>query len=298
MSGEVLPGFVDTHCHVDYVLEKLRLNNVQELRRRFEHLAPSLEAVVNIFCDPAAFSPSFSTWQDQLGPVSSSSSSTKEVPAQQGFVYGAFGIHPHNAKYYNDALEERIVECLKHPRAVAWGECGLDYHYNRSPSEVQRTVFARQVVMAVKLNKPLVVHSREADEDTLSILTANAPSDWPIHLHGFNSSVRVAQRLLEHFSKLFIGITGIITFKPRAGGASEGAEEGDASELSKVVEVVPLERLLLETDAPYLTPEGAKGVCLPWHIPLIAAKIAEVKGVTVQQVLAVTRANTKALYGI
>lgn len=91
----------------------------------------------------------------------------RDLVEQNPKVYAAFGIHPHNAKYYNDSVEERLLECLKHQKAVAWGECGLDYAKNNSEPEVQRACFRRQLVLAVELKKPIVVHSRDAVNDTL-----------------------------------------------------------------------------------------------------------------------------------
>lgn len=216
-------------------------------------------------------SPSLGTYTDQLADPQ---------------VYGAFGIHPHSAKFYNDALEQRIVAALAHPKAVAWGECGLDYHFKHSPPQQQREVFARQIRMAVALNKPLIVHSREAEKDTIELLRANMPADWPVHIHCFNDSAEYLKELLAAFPKAFIGITGVVTFE-------------DAKRLKEIVAtLLPLERLLLETDAPYMAPRPTKGPSHPGHIPAIAQCIAQLKGVTVHEVMQAARRNTKTVYGI
>lgn len=216
-------------------------------------------------------SPSLGTYTDQLADPQ---------------VYGAFGIHPHSAKFYNDALEQRIVAALAHPKAVAWGECGLDYHYNHSPQQEQRQVFARQIRMAVSLKKPLIVHSREAEKDTLELLRTNMPLDWLVHIHSFNDSAEYLQQLLATFPRAFIGITGAITFE-------------DARQLREIVaKFLPLDRLLLETDAPYMAPRPNKGPSHPGHIPAIAQCIAQLKGVTVHEVMNAARKNTKTMYGI
>lgn len=131
-------------------------------------------------------------------------------------------------------MENGLRAALCHPKVVALGECGLDYHYMTSPKEDQLRAFRRQCQLAVELNFPLIVHSREAEEDTISILKAEMPTDWHIHLHCFTSSNDMAKQLLGHFPNLFIGFTGVITFKK-------------ADEVQSVVKDVPLDRLLLET---------------------------------------------------
>jgi len=236
-----------------------------------KHKMPhNYEGCISIFCDPAAFS-SLGQWEELL---------------QNDNVYGAFGCHPHNARYYNEFMVERIVTCLSHPRAVAWGETGLDYHYNNSPPEQQRTVFADQIKLAVKYGKPLIVHSREAEKDTYDILKENLPQDWPVHIHCFDDSRHQAELLLKDFSKLYFGITGVITFP-------------NSVELREIVsDVIPLDRLLLETDAPYMTPKPYKGVCHPGFIPVIAQEIATLKSISLEEVFTTVRQNTKVVYGI
>jgi len=265
-------GFVDTHCHIDYILQKARVQTVNDF---FKHnpLPPNCDGIISIYCDSAALSPSFGTWRDQL---------------QHPKIYGAFGIHPHNAKYYNASVEERIVECLKDPKAVAWGETGLDFHYNNSEPAIQRKVFADQCKKAVEVKKPLIVHSRAAEEDTVKILKENVPQDWKIHIHCFNDSGPYAKTLLQEFPNLFIGFTGAITFQ-------------SAENVRNVIKsTIPLERLLLETDGPYMAPAPMKKgtIAQPAHIPLVANKIAELKGVTLDEVLTQARKNTKTMYGI
>jgi len=119
-------------------------------------------------------------------------------------VYGAFGLHPHNAKYYDDNLEKRIEQCIVEagPKAVAWGETGLDYHYNHSTKEQQQIAFRRQILKAVELKKPLVIHSREAEDDTFQIMKDLLPADHPCHIHCFTDSKAQAERLLANFTKL------------------------------------------------------------------------------------------------
>jgi len=269
-NKDVKATFIDTHCHLEYIFQKRKINGgyVEFLQKhRMPH---NFEGCISNFCDAAAFS-SLGLWEDLL---------------QNNQIWGAFGLHPHNAKYYTDVLVERIVKCLQHPRAVAWGEMGLDYHYNHSAQQQQKDVFISQAKKAVELKKPIVVHSREADNDTFAILKQNVPGDWAIHMHCFDGDTTQAIRLLKDFSNLYIGVTGVLTFT-------------NAENLRSVVrDIIPLDRLLLETDGPYLTPKPYKGVCHPGFIPCVASQVAKLKNVTLEETYTVIRDNTKKMYKI
>jgi len=265
-----MPKYIDTHAHIDYILQKARSSNYLDFQRD-NHFPPNYEGCIAIYCDSAAFSPSLATWQDHLALDN---------------VYGVFGMHPHNAKYYNDQVEERIVECLQHPKAVAWGETGLDYKVMNSDKEIQKNIFARQIVRAVELNKPLVVHSRDAGDDTHAILKDLLPSSHPVHVHCFTDSPEVALKMIADFSNLFFGLTGVITYK-------------DDSIRSIVKDIIPLDRILLETDGPYLTPKGATSkINHPGNVPYVAQAIANLKGISIDEVFVAARENTKNCYGI
>jgi TatD DNase family protein len=252
-------------------MERTRSTSFDAYRKRFL-CDGRLRAVVSVFCDAAAMSPSLSTWESQLADAA---------------VYGAFGIHPHNARHYSDALERRVIDCLAHPKAVALGECGLDYGRDASPRDVQRTVFERQLLLAVRLAKPVVIHSRNADDDTLAIMQRALPPDWRIHLHCFTSSAAAATRLLDAFPNLCIGVTGFITHR-----SSSATREA-------VKSAIPLSRLLLETDAPYMAPAtmGKGALCHPTNVAEVAAEVAAIKGVSPDEVAAATTRNACALYG-
>lgn len=257
--------YIDTHCHLDGILPKLGAADFAAFKARF--LPPEFAGCITISCDPASIDPVLAL-----------------LAAPE--VYGAFGIHPHDAKAYDDALETRLRAAMTHPKAVAWGEIGLDYHYDSSPRETQREVFARQIRQGVSLGKPLIIHTREAEADTLEILEREAPREWRIHVHCFTSSPAMAESLLAKFPNLCLGLTGIVTFK-------------NAQELQSVAKALPLDRLLLETDGPYLAPVPYRGQpAHPGHIPLIAAKIAELKGIGAEAVYGAARENTRRTYGI
>jgi TatD DNase family protein len=183
-----------------------------------------------------------------------------------------------------------------------------DYHYNLSPHDVQQNVLIRQLKLAISLNKPLVstslpyltnlVHTREADDDILRILTTHVPRETHLHIHCFTDTPTLAASLISHFPNLFIGITGVITYSSNLN-------------TTEVVKETPLERLLLETDSPFMTPnnvqktikaEGGKSTRLPvcWSgmIPWTAEWVANIKGESVEKVLEVTRENAQRMYGI
>jgi TatD DNase family protein len=256
--------FIDTHCHLDQILDRLGVASYPEFRSR--SLPADFAACLTIACDPEAFEP------------------TRLLLENDG-VYGSFGVHPHDAEKYTPELETRLKEMLALPKTLACGEMGLDYHYDHSPRERQREVFARQVEIAVETKKPLVVHTREAEADTLAVMRGQVPRDWPVHVHCFTSSTALAESLLSDFPNLCIGFTGIITFK-------------NAGDLRETVRRVPIERILVETDGPWLAPEPHRGKpAHPGHIPLILAKLAELKGVTTEEMTRATTGNASRVYG-
>jgi len=269
-NEKIVSKYIDTHCHLEYIFEKKRLTGGYTELLQTHQMPHNYEGCIGIFCDPAAFS-SFGQWEQLLA---------------MDTVYGAFGCHPHNAKYYNDSLVGKIINCLQHPKAVAWGEIGLDYNKNNSPAEKQREVFMDQILKAVSLNKPIIVHSRDAEKDTYDILKKCLPQDWPVHVHCFTDTRKQAEILLKDFSQLYIGVTGVLTYQT-------------AEELRwTVTNVIPLDRLLLETDAPYMSPKPFKGVCHPGYIPLIAKEISILKNIPLEEVYSTIRLNTTNIYKI
>lgn len=266
-------NFIDTHCHLEYVFDRLRHTKSFEEFRAIHPFPEFFEGCVTTFCDPAAFS-AFGMWEELI---------------IQDKVWGAFGCHPHNADYYTESLEAKIIQCLENPKAVALGETGLDYSKrSRSKPEIQKEVFTKQAGWAVTLGKPLVVHCREAEADTLKILQETVPADWKIHLHCFTGTSTFAAKFLEAFPNLFIGIAGLVTF-------------AKAAEIHELAFDIPLNRIVLETDAPYFVP-AAVAKSNKWSHPgmaiYVAEKIAEIKKVPIDDVLEATRSNTRQLYGI
>lgn len=257
--------YFDTHCHLDDILVKLKLPDFQSLKSQF--FPTNFSGCICISCDP-----------NSIEIVSGLMENAE--------VYGAFGIHPHDAQHYTPELELKLLATMNSAKTVAWGEIGLDYHYGLSPKDIQKQIFSRQIQRAIENKKPLIIHTREAEEDTLAIMQAEIPPDWKIHVHCFTSSLDMAEKLLAYFPNLCLGFTGIITFK-------------NALELQNVAKAIPLDRFLLETDGPYLAPIPHRGKpAHPGHIPLIAEKMAELKGLDLKQIYQSARINTKRIYGI
>lgn len=194
-------------------------------------------------------------------------------------VFFTLGVHPHEAASFAESTEAYIRDHRQHPKLVAIGEIGLDYYYDHCDREQQQHAFRRQLELAIEFALPVVIHTREADEDTLAILTELAPQ-MPKKgvIHSFTSGLALAKAAVE--LGFCLGINGIVTFNK-------------AENVREVVAATPLERLLLETDAPYLTPTPYRGIeNAPKYLPLVAEKIAEVKEVPVETVLSQTYQNS------
>ena len=203
-----------------------------------------------------------------------------------GRMVGAFGIHPHEAKKWNDTVQAQFESAMSHPNVVAWGECGLDYFYDNSPRDLQRAVFITQMGLAVKHGRPLVVHTRDAEDDTVELMTKHLPKHWTVHVHCCTSPRSMVEPLLAHFPNLYVGFTGVVTFP-------------NADLVRDTVACVPLNRILLETDGPFMAPLPFRGALAhPGHVPFTGEKVAEIKGVSVQELFAAARENTRAVYGI
>lgn len=198
---------------------------------------------------------------------------------QFDFVYAAVGIHPENLE--SGTTVGQIEEFAKHPKCVAIGEIGLDYYWSPEKRIEQTEVFEKQIILAKKLNLPVIVHDRDAHADTLEILKRLKPSGV---VHCFSGSVEMAREIIK--LGMYIGVGGVITFK-------------NAKKLPDVVRAVPDELLLVETDCPYLAPEPYRGkLCHSSMIKLTAQKIAQIRGVSESKILLQTTQNAKKLFKI
>lgn len=254
--------YIDSHTHLDDRRYQQDLDAV--LGRAHE---AGLEALVTIGCDL------------------STSRAAVDLAERYSFVYATIGVHPHEARHMTDRWFPDLEGLAKHPKVVAYGEIGLDYHYDHSPRDVQRARFHDQIVLARELGLPLVIHTREAQEDTVSILAESQASRVGGVFHCFSGDVWLAEQALGlGFS---ISFSGIVTFK-------------NAEDLRGIALTIPLDRLMIETDCPYLAP-------IPYRSkrnePAYVVRVAEQLAVLRPQELPspadvgfVTAQNTKRLF--
>jgi TatD DNase family protein len=199
-----------------------------------------------------------------------------------GFVSVSVGIHPHEAAGADEAALARLMELARSPSVVAIGETGLDYHYNRSPHDVQRALFESQIRIALSLDLPVVVHCREAYADCLAILKSHAGSGLRGVMHCFAADQATAEALIE--MGFFISFAGPLTF-PSAG------------KLREVAQLLPMDRLLIETDCPYLAPQPVRGQRNePAFVRHVAEALAALRGMTAGEVAEITSANAARLF--
>jgi len=201
-------------------------------------------------------------------------------------VYTALGVHPHDARLFDDRAEQRLGELVRQsPRVIAWGEIGLDFHYDNSPRDAQRDVFRRQLRLARDANLPVIVHTREAEEETIDILKSDwAGSNLPGIMHCFSGSLALALQSIElGFS---ISFSGIVTFKK-------------ADDLRAVASQVPLDRLLIETDCPFLSPMPFRGKRNePAYVVEVARCLAQLRELSLQEMARITTENFTKLFKI
>lgn len=208
-----------------------------------------------------------------------SSKFTLEIANKYDFVYAAVGLHPQDiAKGYDEAA---IREMASNKKCVAIGEIGLDYYWDKEHKNEQIEIFEKQILLAKELDLPILVHNRDAHDDTLRLLKKHKPKGI---VHCFSGSVEMAREILK--IGMYIGVGGVVTFK-------------NARRLPEVVEMLPDERMLVETDCPFLAPEPYRGeLCHSGLITLTAKKIAEIRNDTLENVLKITSQNAKTLFNL
>lgn len=250
---------IETHFHLDY----LKTASKAEILLRAKQ--NNIEKFITISVEP-----------DNLAIV-------RDIATLFPEVYCTQGIHPHEARLVTEAVLDEIKQAKSFHKCVAIGEIGLDYHYDNSPRDIQRKAFEEQLQIAVDLNLPVVIHTREAEEDTLSILKnfSNTLKRKGV-LHSFTSKPELAKWAID--DGYFLGFNGIITFKT-------------AHEVRAIVEMIPLSQILLETDAPFLTPHPHRGIeNSPYYLPLVAEKVAEIKKEEYETVLKQCYKNSVKLF--
>jgi TatD DNase family protein len=264
-SRLALHGLIDTHCHLEMgAFDPDREEVIQRARDS------GIEAMITIGSD----------LKGNIGGL--------ELSGKYDFIYSSVGFHPHDAKDFTEEIFNQIKEWAINSgkgqggKVVAIGEIGLDYHYDNSPREIQREVFMKQLIFAKEINLPVVIHSREAKKDTLDIVMESGVRKGVFHC--FSGDMDMAEKAMG--MGFYISIAGPVTFR-------------NAKKLKEVAGVIPDDYLLIETDAPYLTPEPFRGKRNePSYIIHTAKAVAELRGVTPEDISRITTLNAKRLFRI
>lgn len=257
-------NFVDSHCHMDSFEEHTGIR----FDSWWNSVSPRPDAIIQVSCEEATFD------------------YTQHLSQEHPEVYAAFGVHPQNADSYNDSAEKKLLQLWAHPKTVGIGEIGFDFHYEGASHEKQREVFARQLQLGQPFRKTFVLHLREAEKESLEVLQNANLDGATLHVHSCTASAHFVESVLKLPCRVYIGFTGILTFK-------------NAENVREAASRVPLDNLLLETDAPYLAPVPFRGT--PSHagmIPEIGKVLAQIKNVPVDELMATIRDNTRKCYGI
>ena len=207
-----------------------------------------------------------------------------ELMEQYDYIYGAIGVHPSETAELTEKSYSWLKEQCQKEKCLAVGEIGLDYYWDKEPEvqNAQRYWFRRQMELARETNLPVIIHSRDAAADTMEVMKAVHAEEIPGVIHCYSYSREMAQEFIK--MGYYIGVGGVVTFK-------------NAKKLKETVEAIPLERILLETDCPYMTPEPHRGTRNDSsNIPFVIAKIAELKGITAEEVERVTEENAVRLF--
>lgn len=217
-----------------------------------------------------------------VGASLQSTKATIELMGKYPFIYGAAGVHPSETAELNEENFAWLQEVSRLDKIVAIGEIGLDYYWEEPAHEIQKYWFERQLDLAGKVHKPVIIHSRDAAQDTLEIMQKKRAEDIGGVIHCYSYSPEMAMLYVK--MGFYIGIGGVVTFK-------------NGKKMKEVVEAVPLERILLETDSPYLAPEPNRGKRnSSLNLSYIARQIAEIKGISYEEVIAQTEENAKKMY--
>ena len=252
--------FIDSHCHLNY---KGLVEDQPEVLARAR--AAGVSAMLNISTRAAE-------WDDVVG-----------VAERERDVWASIGVHPHDADMHPDVETETLVERAQHPRVVGIGESGLDFYYDRSDRDRQRASFRAHIAAARETSLPLIVHTRDAEADTAEILSEEmGKGGFTGVIHCFTASADFAEKSLD--LGLYISMSGIVTFK-------------NAKDLAEVARQVPADRLLIETDSPFLAPVPHRGKpCEPAFVADTARFLANLRGETVEQLAETTSANFRTLF--
>jgi TatD DNase family protein len=250
---------IDTHSHI----------NFDEYKENFDNFLSDIKnsGVSNVIIpgvDPSTFDEIISYCE------------------KYNMLYGAIGVHPSEYKTYTDSAEKQIIKHLKHPKIVAMGEIGLDYHWEPETKEEQKFLLNKQLKIAQEMQVPVIIHDREAHEDCIEILQHYKLKD--VIFHCFSGDKNFAKKCIDN--GYYIAIGGVVTFK-------------NAFDLKEAAKYVPSDKLLLETDAPYLAPVPFRGkLNSPVYLKYIAQEIANLRNTDVNEIMEQTTINSKKVFGI
>ena len=250
----------DTHAHLD---DPDYAEDFQEVVARL--LSSGITRVTNVGYDLASSERSVKLSQDY------------------DFIYAAIGIHPHNAEGATDETWAKLLLLAKQPKVLAWGEIGLDYYRDLSPRSIQKGIFIQQIKLANEVGLPIVIHNRDAHQDVLEIVKAHPPKYGGV-FHCYSGSLEMAAILLN--LGFYLSFAGPVTYK-------------NARHTVEVAGNVPLDRILVETDSPYLTPEPRRGKRNePTYVREVVKKIAEIRKIPFEDIASQTMLNAATLFGI
>jgi TatD DNase family protein len=254
--------FTDTHAHLDYDFEENK--TVGDIIK--EAYANSVTKIITVTSNPASLS------------------KARAIAGDFENVFHSLGVHPHEAADFS-AETEKEIQALNNKKCVAIGEIGLDYYYEHSPKDIQKKVFVRQIEIARELSLPVIIHTRNADKDTYDILSSEyRGNNCAGVIHCYSGTPEQLKKYLD--LGMYVSFTGIITF-PKA-------EEVKAS-----AKYAPNDRIMIETDCPFLAPVPHRGKKnYPAYVKLIAEKLAEIRGIDLETVATLTNKNVKGLFKI
>ncbi len=258
---------IDTHAHLDF--KEFDSDREEAIRRFFD---AGGEKLINVGCDPA------------------SSERSVELAGKHKNIFASIGIHPHDAAMLDEAAINKLEELAAKSKVVAIGEIGLDFFRNLSPREKQTEAFKAQLELAENHQKPVIIHCRDAYIDLLKALKDYKTGNWRGAVHCFLGSWEIAEQLLN--LGFYLGFTGAITY-------AKPSKIMPEPEIFKVIKNTPLDRILIETDCPYLAPVPMRGKRNePVFVKYVAEKIAVLKGVSVEEIEKAISDNVRKLFGI
>ena len=217
-----------------------------------------------------------------IGANMASSQRSLDLAEQYEFMYAAVGVHPSDCAELNDEKIELLKGMSSFPKCVAIGEIGLDYYWPEPDHELQKKWFKRQIALAREVKLPVIIHSRDAAADTVSILKSENAGELGGVVHCFSYSKEIAEECVK--MGFYIGIGGVLTFK-------------NGRKMREVVEAIPMDRIILETDCPYLAPEPFRGKRnSSLYLPYVVTAMAQIKGISEEEVIKITEENAKKMY--